>query len=703
MAAGVRRAHNAADSNRVFDRGKPLSATTFFQSPGRRYSIRAHLGAIVIVSMALTLTLAGWLAFQSVVSEQTQIEQSAYHTAREITTAIEREIISAQNLQTALAISHFLQNGQLEQFHRQAVEVARQLNIQIVLRDAQTDRYLLNTAFPWGAPLPQVAPDPVRDVSEQSVSSGKPSVSGVIFDQLVKQYLVAVLLPVTHDGRITYFLCVGLPLDNFARLLDRLQLDDSWIATIVDRTGVIVARSKKHGEFAGKQVPVYPETPGADALGVSTGINIEGVPFHWFNSQSQLSGWRISVGVPDSALAIPLKRALLGYGGGSAVLLVAAIAFSYLLGSRLSQSFGALGIDRKPTREEFSALFEQAPNGVVVIDNDGLIALLNLQIESMFGYGRDELIGHPLEMLVPERFSSGHSKLRQGYLHSPATRPMGAGRDLFARRKDSSEFAIEIGLNPISTRAGNLVIATVVDITARKRSEQQLSAVLAEHDDLRRRLMQAQEQERLRLARELHDQTGQDLTAALLALKGLEPLVDSAGQNGLQRLRGLLDQIGKTLQRVARELRPTSIDDLELGAALANHISEWSEQFGIEADFHCGDGSLDNLGQEVRTTVYRLIQESLSNVAKHAGADSVSVVIDRAETLLRLTIEDNGCGFDTATAGKRAREQFRGGLGIAGMRERVALIGGEIEIESSIGSGTTIFAGIPFEPREATE
>lgn len=679
-----------------------MTATSFLQSPGRRYSIRAYFGAIVIVSIASTLFLAGWLGFQSVVSERTQIEQSAHHRAREITTAIEREIISTQNLLTALASSHLLQDGQLEQFYRQAAEVAHQLNIQIVLRDAQTDQYLFNTAFPWGTHMPRVVPAPVRDLAAQSVRSGKPSVSGVIFDQLLKQDLIAVLLPVTHDGTISYFLCVGLPLVNFAELLDRLQLDDGWIATIIDRTGVIVARSMKHSEFAGKQVPVYPETSGADAQGVSTGINLEGVPFHWFNGQSQLSGWRVSVGVPDSALATPFKRALVGYGGVGALLLAAAIALLYFLGNRLSQSFGALGIDRKPTRDEFSALFEHAPNGVVVMDSDGLIALLNVQIESMFGYGRDELVGRSLEMLVPARFRSGHSEFRQGYLRSPATRPMGAGRTLFARRKDGSEFAIEVGLNPISTRAGSLVIATVVDITERLRSEGQLAEVLAEHDDLRRRLMQAQEQERLRLARELHDQTGQDIAAAMLTLKGLEPSVDSAGQGGLQRLRGLLDQIGKTLQRVARQLRPTSIDDLELGAALANHISEWSEQFGIEADFHCG-GSLDDLGQEVRTTVYRLIQESLSNVAKHAGADSVSVVIDRAEAMLRLTIEDNGCGFDTATAGKRAREEFRGGLGIAGMRERVALIGGEIELESSIGAGTTIFAGIPFEPGEAME
>jgi PAS domain-containing protein len=385
------------------------------------------LGAILTVSMASTLVLAGWLAFQSIVSERTQIEQGAHHRAREITTAIEREIISNQNLLTALASSHLLLDGQLEQFYRQAVEVAHQLNIQIVLRDARTDQYLFNTAFPWDAPLPQVAPASIRDIAEQSVRSGKPTVSGVFFDPLVKNYLIAVLFPVMREGTIAYFLCVGLPLDNFAKLLDRSQMDDNWIATIIDRAGMIVARSKQHNEFAGNQVPIYPETPGADAQGVSTGTNIEGVPFHWFNSQSQLSGWRVSVGVPDSALTIPLKRALVGYGGVGALLLAAGTALSYFLGNRLSQSFGALGIDRKPTREEFSALFEHAPNGVVVIDSEGLIALLNVQIESMFGYDRDELVGRPLEMLVPERLRRDHSQLRQRYKRSPATRPMGPG------------------------------------------------------------------------------------------------------------------------------------------------------------------------------------------------------------------------------------------------------------------------------------
>ncbi|MFG3756278.1 sensor histidine kinase, partial [Klebsiella pneumoniae] len=156
------------------------------------------------------------------------------------------------------------------------------------------------------------------------------------------------------------------------------------------------------------------------------------------------------------------------------------------------------------------------------------------------------------------------------------------------------------------------------------------------------------------------------------------------------------------LHRVARDLRPILIDDIDPAIALAGYVSEWGGQAGVAADFHCTDGTLDEIGEEIRNAIYRIIQEALSNIAKHAYADAVSVIVSRAGGLLRLTIEDNGCGFDTATAGKRAREQFTGGLGIAGMRERVILLGGDIEIESAPGAGTTIFVRIPVEPGKVT-
>jgi len=215
---------------------------------------------------------------------------------------------------------------------------------------------------------------------------------------------------------------------------------------------------------------------------------------------------------------------------------------------------------------------------------------------------------------------------------------------------------------------------------------------------LHRRLVNAEERERLRLSHELHDQTGESLTAAMLELKDIEPLVTEESSKRLQLLQKRMAEIGKTLHRVAWELRPASIDEYGLASALRNYMSEWRAQYEIEIDLYLGDDlKLDDQPDEVRATIFRVAQEGLTNVARHArGATSVSVVIECANAMIRLVIEDNGCGFDTGAAAAPA--ESRNGFGLTGMRERLLFLGGELEIQSSAGAGTTIFARIPFKP-----
>ena len=210
-----------------------------------------------------------------------------------------------------------------------------------------------------------------------------------------------------------------------------------------------------------------------------------------------------------------------------------------------------------------------------------------------------------------------------------------------------------------------------------------------ERDDLRRRIMSAQEEERLRLAHDLHDQTGQSVTAAILELKAIEGVVDEKARDRVRVLRRQLDELGQMLHRIAWELRPASIDELGLTNTLEHYVEEWSKTHATKADFHCADSNLDRRSTEIRTTVYRLIQEGLTNAARHAiNATKVSIVIGVSDGTLHLTIEDNGQGFDSRALSSR--------LGLAGMRERLLLVGGQLKIESSPGTGTTIFARIPL-------
>lgn len=212
---------------------------------------------------------------------------------------------------------------------------------------------------------------------------------------------------------------------------------------------------------------------------------------------------------------------------------------------------------------------------------------------------------------------------------------------------------------------------------------------------LQRLLWDAEERERLRLAQELHDQTGQALVVAMMELSGLEPHVNEDGRKKLQCVREQLDQVGETLRHVAWELRPSSLDDFGLAQALANHTTCWRGRQGIEVDLQCSDPDLDGLPDDVRTTIYRVVQESLTNVAKHAkGATSVSIILDRQANILRLMIEDDGSGFNPESDEMPKMARPAGGCGLIGMRERLSYIDGDLNIVSSVGAGTTIFVRI---------
>ncbi|MEX2612591.1 MAG: GAF domain-containing sensor histidine kinase, partial [Gaiellaceae bacterium] len=205
--------------------------------------------------------------------------------------------------------------------------------------------------------------------------------------------------------------------------------------------------------------------------------------------------------------------------------------------------------------------------------------------------------------------------------------------------------------------------------------------------DAVRRVVEAQESERRRLARELHDETGQALTSILLGLKPLEQSAESEETRAaVSSVRELVVSTLQDVRRLAVELRPTVLDDFGLVAAIERLSDTFREQSGLQVDLEAQLGE-ERLPSEVETALYRVVQEALTNVVKHAGAARVSILLSRKDGSVVAVVEDDGSGFDPGAIREDA-------LGLAGMRERIALVGGRLQIESSVGAGTTLVAEV---------
>lgn len=234
-----------------------------------------------------------------------------------------------------------------------------------------------------------------------------------------------------------------------------------------------------------------------------------------------------------------------------------------------------------------------------------------------------------------------------------------------------------------------MMIGSMQDITERKKSE-----------DLRERfvegVMAAEDAERRRIARELHDGTGQALTSLLVELRHLEAEVEP-GSAALERVEGLRVRTSHVLAevgRMSRGLHPGVLDDLGFVPAVERFVQEFGDRYGVHADLHVNgfDGHL-RLPAAVETSLYRILQEALTNVAKHSEAQATSVIVDRRVESIRLIVEDDGQGFREAQHGSIS---IINGVGLHSIRERVSLLRGNVTLESAPGVGTTLYVRIPL-------
>jgi PAS domain S-box-containing protein len=329
------------------------------------------------------------------------------------------------------------------------------------------------------------------------------------------------------------------------------------------------------------------------------------------------------------------------------------------------------------SERRFRAVVEHAASGMITADRAGLIVFVNRAVEHLFGYASAELIGKPIELLIPERYRATHPGHRASFIAAPGARPMGAGRDLFGLHKDGHEIPVEIGLTPLDTEDGLAVLVTIVDITERKRGE-------TERDALGRQLFDLQEAERRELASELHDEVGQLLTGLKLMIEG------QGAMGGPEEMGQLVREALSRVRDVSMNLRPPMLDDLGLLPTLEWLVQRVGAITGVTVGFsHSGLES--RFSQSVETAAFRIAQEALTNVAKHAQVSEAELDVSLAGGRLVVSVRDRGTGFEPAGGATAGATR-----GLHGMRERARLLGGRFMVRSTARGGTHILAELPL-------
>lgn len=381
---------------------------------------------------------------------------------------------------------------------------------------------------------------------------------------------------------------------------------------------------------------------------------------------------------------------------------------------------------RRPASEEHLRLLIESATDYAIFSMDParVVNTWNVGAERVFGYAENEILGKSGDLIFTDEDRANAEPEKEA---STALATGRAADERWHRRKDGTRFFASGVMTPLRAEDGNVIglVKIARDLTERRLAEERLRALNEElelrvrkrtaelhatnealraeiaqrreseqaRQQLLQRLATAQEEERLRISRELHDEIGQHLAALMLGLSSLAPdLRTTAGAAVLRQLQALTETMGREVHALAVQLRPSSLDDFGLLRALGTYLELWSARSGIKAELHATNFEDQRLPPQIELAIYRIVQEGLTNVLKHAAATRVNVILSRTAGEAVAVIEDNGRGFDPDQPASTPRP----GIGLLGMQERAAQLNGRMTLESSPGQGTTVFVRLPL-------
>jgi PAS domain S-box-containing protein len=352
--------------------------------------------------------------------------------------------------------------------------------------------------------------------------------------------------------------------------------------------------------------------------------------------------------------------------------------------------------DLKTTEAKFRTVVEQSLMGFYII-KDGKYSYVNPRFAEIFGYRQEELIdSYPVEIL----FHSDDRIMVKEYVRARVAGELNSiWYEAKGLKKNGEVINIEIFCSGTLRGKSTAIMGTLLDVTESKQAEEKMKQSYQQIRSLTEHLQNIREEERTNIAREIHDELGQQLTVIKMDVAWLNKKlsnIDVTLKGKIEGLLELLDNMVQSVRRISSELRPSMLDDLGLPAAIEWQLNEFEKRTGVKTSFIEHDEEL-TLPRNISTNFYRVFQESLTNIARHADARQVTVELGRKDNQLLLKITDNGKGFNIQKLDEKRT------WGIIGMNERAAMIGGSIEIDSEPGKGTRITLTTPIELPDLTD
>ncbi len=489
------------------------------------WPLRSHLVLLVLAAVLPMLAFAVAMVALFESHQRATLERSFLDTARALSLAVDHELKSSIAALTTLGTSEHLDRGDLKAFYQQAqrARLAHSAWITINLTDP-SGRQLVNLSRPFGEPLPALSDYPMV---QQAVATGRPAVSDLFIGRVLGTPVVGISVPVQRDGVVRYVAGVRLDVVAFTKLLSQGRLPADWVATLVDRNGIVVARTRNIGQLLGTAAtPTFVQrTRGAQPEGSFRDLTLDGAPVYGAYSRSALSGWTVGIRIPTATVTGPLRMSLWLLGGGGLVLLLVGTGLAFRLGRRvateltsLAGSARALGRgDAPPQRtagfvaevanveaalveagreraravaarlqvetalreseERTRLIVDRALDAVITIDTDGHVTSWNPQAEVLFGWTRSDVIGRRLaEVIVPPQYRDAHEAGLARFRQTGQGTVLDRRIELTALHRDGRQFPVELAITALPVGGATVFSAFLRDITERKQAEQALAS-----------------------------------------------------------------------------------------------------------------------------------------------------------------------------------------------------------------------------------